>query len=426
MIKYSLRKKVLIIIIAFVVLLDSVIVFMSFHNFSQANEQFGYSTASTVAETCKLIIDGDKLEQYIETGRRDSAYYETWNTLINYRNTNENIIKLSVVWFDETDCHYIFDTDLTDNGAFLGDTVPYDVQQAAYVQQLSGGEFNEFIPYETSMDIYRPILSSYNIPMGYVQVGMSTAEAKHQQNIYLIQMITTAVLLTLLFLFIYMLVISHYVLQPINSLSEAAANYAKHLEDDGKTSALRRLSIRTGDEIEKLFISMKKMEADLLSSASNLSIAMWNSNHDSMTQLYNKRYLQEYIEDCPKNCPMAVFYFDVDNLKKMNDICGHESGDEVIARTAAFIKKYEGENGTGFRIGGDEFTLLIRDCTAEMAKEIFEKMQADPDKQLTCDNAQVSCRIAIGYAHGESAKNPESLIQEADKQMYLDKHSSRT
>ena len=61
-----------------------------------------------------------------------------------------------------------------------------------------------------------------------------------------------------------------------------------------------------------------------------------------------------------------------------------------------------------------------------VSKEIFEKMQADPDKQLTCENAQVSCRIAIGYAHGESAKNPESLIQEADKQMYLDKHSSRT
>lgn len=122
---------------------------------------------------------------------------------------------------------------------------------------------------------------------------------------------------------------------------------------------------------------------------------------------------------------MAVFYFDVDNLKKMNDICGHESGDEVIAKTAAFIRKYEAGNGTGFRMGGDEFSLLIQDCTADMANELFEKMQADPDKKLTGDDAAVTCWIAIGYAHSESAKDLEALIQEADKKMYLDKHTHR-
>lgn len=425
MVKSSLRNKVLIIIIAFVMVLDIVIIFMSYRNFSKANEQFSYSTASTVAETCKLIIDGDKLEQYIHTRQRDTAYYETWNALIDYRNTNENIVKLSVVWFDEAACHYIFDTDLSEHGAFLGDMISCDDQQAPYIQQLAEGESIEYIPYEGRMDIYRPILSSYNIPMGYVLVGMSTAEAERKQDIYLIQMAAAALLFTLLFISIYMSVISHYVVNPINSLSEAAANYGKYLGSDEKTSALRRLSIRTGDEIEKLFVSMKKMEDDLLSSTSNLSIAMWNSYHDSMTQLYNKRYLQEYIADCPKDSQMAVFYFDVDNLKKMNDICGHESGDEVIAKTAAFIRKYEAGNGTGFRMGGDEFSLLIQDCTADMANELFEKMQADPDKKLTGDDAAVTCWIAIGYAHSESAKDLEALIQEADKKMYLDKHTHR-
>ena len=119
--KMSLKNKIAVFIIGLVVVLNIVSITMNYNNFVTANNQFSYSTASTVANTCSLILDVDKLGAYIQTGQRDTSYYEMWNKLIDYKNTNESIEKLSVVWFDESGCHYIFDTNLTEQGAFLGE-----------------------------------------------------------------------------------------------------------------------------------------------------------------------------------------------------------------------------------------------------------------------------------------------------------------
>ena len=150
---------------------------MNYQNFVVTMEQANYSTASTVAETCALIIDGDAMEGYIKTGRRDNTYYATWNKLIDYKLTNKDIVYLSVVWFDKEGGHYIFDTDLSENGAFLGDKIAFDFKQAGQKETLIQGKEHLFLTYANRMDLYRPVLSSYNIPMGYVIVGISTEQA---------------------------------------------------------------------------------------------------------------------------------------------------------------------------------------------------------------------------------------------------------
>lgn len=96
--KKSLKKRMLLLIFSFVILLNILSILMNYQNFVSTMEQANYSTASTVAETCALIIDGDALEGYIKTGRRDNAYYVTWNKLLDYKNTNKDIVYLSVVW----------------------------------------------------------------------------------------------------------------------------------------------------------------------------------------------------------------------------------------------------------------------------------------------------------------------------------------
>lgn len=422
--KKSLKSKILSLLYGFVIVMNFVAIFMSYRNFVDSTEQFSYSTANTVAETCLLILDVDKLSAYIQTGQRDTSYYEMWNKLIDYRNTNKDIVNLSVVWFDKVGSHYIFDTNLDETGAFLGDYKDFDHNQEKIEEDLVQGKEIGFITYPDRMDVYNPVLSSYNIPIGYVIVGISTVEAEKSQYVYLFNLITIMLVLTFAATYFFIRKLTSSVIRPINQLSEAASNYVNTLDKTTKESSLSHLNIETGDEVEQLFTSIKKMESDLLNVSDSLAIATWNSQHDSMTQLYNKRYLKECIKDMKADAKVGIIYFDVDNLKKMNDICGHESGDKVIKKTAEFIMKHQPKGAFSFRVGGDEFLMIINDWNEAEIKELAEKMKADPDKQLTEPDQEVCCRIAIGCAYG-LGRDAEAVIEEADQNMYLDKQSHR-
>lgn len=423
--KKSLKNKIVILLVGFVVVLNFASITMNYNNFVSANNHFSYSTASTVANTCSLILDVDKLGSYINTGQRDTSYYEMWNKLLDYKNTNKDIEKLSVVWFDEEGVHYIFDTDLTEKGAFLGDYKPFDMNQMAEKDDLIQGQQIEFIEYPGRMDVYRPILSSYNIPMGYVIVGISTVSAEKEQDAYLLKLILIMIALSAVMLIGITILLVRFVIRPINDLSEAAANYVETWDVKTKESSLSHLSIETGDEIEQLFVSVKKMESDLLNISDSLSIATWNSQHDSMTKLYNKRYLEEWIEQHDNEFETGVIYFDVDNLKKMNDIYGHERGDKVIENTARFIQKYQPKNALAFRVGGDEFLMIIRNEPERFVEQMVKEMKKDSDIYLSRPGDKVECRIAIGYAYGTSMKSINDVIEKADQNMYLDKQSHR-
>lgn len=425
--KISLKKKTAVLLITFVFILNAISVYMNCRNYITSNEDFNYTTANTLAETCSLIIDNDTITNYITTLQRDNAYYETWNKLIDYRNTNSDIVKLAVVYFDEAGCHYIFDTDLTEKGAFLGDSRAYDARQFKVKNELIDANNFVTINYNSRTDFYRPLLSSYNIPIGYVVVGVSTVDAQMQMYLYLVQFIIIMTLVSVIITCVFTRWFSRLIVNPINQLSEATHNYVNVMDIDADgISPLSELSIKTGDEIERLFLSIRKMETDLLNSSNDLTIARWNSHHDSMTKLYNKRYLQECKSYYTDTTSVAVFYFDVDNLKKMNDICGHEQGDDVICKTADFLRKYLPESdGYGFRIGGDEFLLLLFGISRQETEKLFATMQADPDKQLTPVGSTVECRIAAGYAYEEKCKDLEALMEQADQNMYKDKHSHR-
>ena len=270
--KKSLKKKMLLLVISFTILLNILSIVMNYHNFVSTVEQANYSTASTVAETCALIIDGDALVDYVETGQRDNAYYATWNKLLDYKNTNKNIIYLSVVWFDEEGGNYIFDTDLTENGAFLGDKIAFDSKQLGKKKELVKGNKRLFITYADRMDLYRPVRSSYNIPMGYVIVGISTEDAAKKQEHYLIKLVLALSALTLVLTVFFVWMVDRSILKPVNQLSVAVSGYANPERLKGGESPLSRLSIHTGDEIENLFNSVKKMESDILDSSNNLAI----------------------------------------------------------------------------------------------------------------------------------------------------------
>lgn len=420
-----LQTKVSIVVIIAVILMDINCIIYNYNNYVKANNKYTQSLAQTVANTCILVIDGDRVEDYLATKRRNTAYYETWNKLIDYRNTNTDIVELNVVDFDETGGHFIFDTDTSDAGAFLGDFYALDEKQEAYRGELIACEKENLIIYANHTDIYVPVKSSYNIPVGYVIVGISTAAQRMENMRYLVRLCLMISGITFLFGLAILLFLRFCVVRHINRMTRAAANYGENLSENGTVSPLQQVDVHTGDELERLWESVKKMENDILTSSSSLVIATWNSNHDSMTQLYNKRYYQELLEKLEEKEGNGIIYLDIDNLKKMNDTYGHDKGDEMIIKAAKFIQKYETQDMAGCRIGGDEFVLVVQASSEEQVKELLEKMHQDSDGNLSEGKYEFCCRLAIGGAYQEKGEKLSDTIKRAEELMYGDKHSTR-
>lgn len=424
--KKSLKSKIVTIQLLFIFMVAVVSIVLSYHRFRETMQKSTSELAETIAETSSLVIDGDMLHFYKETRQRDSDYYEIWNRLIDYRHTNEDIVDLKVVWFDEAGMHYLLDTDLTPQGAFLGDVSPVNGHQRERMEALvDGGDIEEII-YGDRVECYRSIKSSYNIHMGYVVVGITTQEDQLKQGRFLLQLVCLVGILSIIASVYIIRRFMKVVIGPMNALSDAMINYSKSIEQNTGETSFDKISIHTGDEIENLYNSLRKMESELYQSTSRLAVATWNSNHDSMTQLYNKRYLGEFLKQYTGEVSVAIVYFDIDHLKQMNDVCGHESGDQVIIRTAEFISSYESAGGTSFRVGGDEFLMILFGKTEAEIRTLVEQMKKAPGIVLTDRNSPVQCRISIGYAFSEQATDLEKLMEQADQSMYLDKKSRRT
>ncbi len=422
--KSSLKYKITLTVLLVVVLIDVGCIAFNYNNYVSVNSDYIESLAATVANTCQLVIDGDSVAGYLETGQRDTQYYETWNRLIDYRNTNPDIVKLNVINFAEDGGHYVFDTNLTEEGAYLGDVCSLDSKQEKIKNQLINCEEVDAIEYRNHTDIYIPIKSSYNIPVAYVIVGISTESFEAAQLLYLLQVTGIVTGITLGFGALLIIIIHKQVIEPINQLSFAAANYSRTFGTD-EASLLSQINIHTGDELERLCESMKKMENDILKSAVDLSLATWNSQHDSMTQLYNKRFYTEILEKWKDEPRVGIIYLDIDNLKKMNDTYGHDRGDEIILKAANFIHKYDQPGMFSSRVGGDEFVILIREGSGVKVDELVEKMRRDKEAILADEITDFCCRLAIGGTVRMSGEELAETIKRADENMYENKHVKR-
>ena len=142
---------------------------------------------------------------------------------------------------------------------------------------------------------------------------------------------------------------------------------------------------------------------------------------DGLTGIGNrtayKEHIKAYVEK--KTLTSAIVIFDVNNLKLVNDRYGHGTGDNLIMRSAEIIRQAFDVYGTCYRIGGDEFAVLIDGDNVKRkyknAIEIFRTL-------LDEENHKSKCKLSIAYGmaiYNESeGKSFEEISKIADKLMY--------
>ena len=144
---------------------------------------------------------------------------------------------------------------------------------------------------------------------------------------------------------------------------------------------------------------------------------------DSITKVYNKNKYEEMAEEYyPKVERVAVAFWDLNNLKYINDKYGHDAGDKAISKLSAALYACSGVRRSVYRIGGDEFLMIIENPAPDEA----EGFVRDIRRWLECDNTNGEAKIssAVGIAYG-SGKDILEIVKEADACMYEDKRRSK-
>ncbi|HET8970321.1 MAG TPA: diguanylate cyclase [Candidatus Nanopelagicales bacterium] len=147
--------------------------------------------------------------------------------------------------------------------------------------------------------------------------------------------------------------------------------------------------------------------------------------HDELTGLPNRRLLLEQLGQALSrsrrtNTRIAVFFIDVDDLKRVNDTHGHRGGDQLILRVGQALREELRESDTLARIGGDEFVAVCEDVGGgRTLDDVGHRFIASVRQPLVLDGATVPVSISVGVAAPRSPdESADSLLSRADAAMY--------
>ena len=142
---------------------------------------------------------------------------------------------------------------------------------------------------------------------------------------------------------------------------------------------------------------------------------------DSLTNIYNRYGFDELAEEMitkNPNAPYVVALFDIDNFKFINDIYGHVYGDRALKNLADSMKSFFPSDTLLGRNGGDEFCILLPNCTYDDVKEQLQQFTMLP-KIFSCKGNDYPFYISLGYAeYPIAASNRAQLMRCADAALY--------
>lgn len=146
------------------------------------------------------------------------------------------------------------------------------------------------------------------------------------------------------------------------------------------------------------------------------------SERDALTDLFNRTKFNQ-LSDMEygelRSC--GVLFFDVNNLKPVNDAQGHDAGDRLLRLVAESLRSVANRDVQAFRYGGDEFLIVAKNCTREYL-DILIRMCQNRLRTLSQESG-IHASVAVGKAWSDAQRdiNVHNLIRIADREMYKNK-----
>ena len=472
--RHSLRYKIVSLLVVFAIVLAGISVFVSYRTVERMNDRQYRSKADEIAATLARVIDLDdavRLRNDVEAIYRaaeDKVGSEEWgspafeayvgrfagvedteayrNLMAVLRSLQEvnDVDCLYLAWLDPAEVNFVYLLD-----AALEEPCPVGCIDPLY--EMNRGLLEDpmlgFPAYTTNTEEYgwlvtagAPVADEEGRVVCYAMTDISMDTVKAQEKAFLSQLVASLLLLTALLSVIVIWYVNRSVIKPVNLLSRSAADYAD--SNSIHRSSFEALNISTGDEIESLHKSMIQMEKDLDSYIDNLmktrqvlvdtrmEAEQLNelAHKDALTGLRNKlAYDQELLrlekawEDGETRFGVAVI--DMNDLKKLNDRYGHDCGSEGLVTLSGLICQVFVHSPV-FRIGGDEFAVVLRGTDYEKIEELTEAFrEAIAAQGRKAEQPWLAVSAAMGYAlyDPQLDYSVEDVFSRADRKMYDEK-----
>ena len=246
-----------------------------------------------------------------------------------------------------------------------------------------------------------------------------------QSDSYRMTMIIVAIVAVFLSAFIVITyILTKRIVRPLRDLTDAAEVLA-----DGRTD-LHLDGCKTKDEVGVLATAFEKTAEKLGGYMSYINALAYR---DSLTGVKNRTAYNEISTELDLSIelgecePFAVLVADVNGLKKTNDKYGHEVGNKLIVKSAKAICD-SFKHSPVFRIGGDEFAVVLRGEDFDGRETLLSELDARCESSsVSVPDAEIEVSIARAIAVYESGLDTsfEDVFNRADKKMYEDKEEKR-
>lgn len=222
--------------------------------------------------------------------------------------------------------------------------------------------------------------------------------------------------------------------------------FIEQIETEGKISDLEIKFISKDNKVRTGLTNIVPItinnEACLLSSIVDISDRIENekkilelSNRDELTNLYNRRFIYESVEEIiadykENNEPFSVAILDIDNFKGINDQYGHQIGDCVLVKISKVINESLREYDVLGRYGGEEFIILLNHADIEKSKMVLDRvLNIVQNTIFTCGGNQIELTFSAGLTSCVEIEKEElsidKLVGISDKRMYLAKQNGK-
>jgi diguanylate cyclase (GGDEF)-like protein len=192
----------------------------------------------------------------------------------------------------------------------------------------------------------------------------------------------------------------------------------------------RKVSLATA--MVDVLASTNALRVPILMAYDDFKKLQINAATDGLTGLYNRRLFDEYCEKELNRASrythhLAIVILDLHKLKEVNDRHGHLQGDHVLQLAATTLRKTLRASDFAFRIGGDEFVLLLPQTDMEQAVTLCRRVRALYENDVESLKLDVGVTLDFGVAvYPQDGDQKSDLLRTADERLYELKHSGRT
>ena len=399
-----------------------IIITVSYTSFSKNIKKDEYVASDAAASFALIEVNGDKARQYVRTKEADIEYQTVLRHLMDYVK-DSGVNRIRVVSFTRTVAYNIYDTNSgTDH---LAQKIAYDDYATEVKEKLVECRESWNVTRGNTNYTYRPLRTSDDLSVGYIITESSVVNDSFTYILFIVIAVSTV--LTVAASLAVSEKLKNDFLVPVEKLTRKIETVAKKKPSEAvSTDLLQSLGKESNPVISELGTSIKRMVESVGVSKDDVDKAIYEATHDVMTGVFNKRHYENKIENYSHCSSLLVIYFDVNNLKLMNDTLGHERGDYVIEQAAEYIKSLSDNDNDSefdcFRMGGDEFLLVIRNRSYREMIALVNRLDEDCPVIVSAETDSVKCSVAYGYAYAKESYVYEQLLAETEDNMYRKKY----